>query len=100
MTTETKTKSEIARAARRDNAFDKLKSERSTIAKLEKEVDSAKSRLVKSAMTAKNNGATLKEIAEITGYSIGWVQQALVSIGYEPRAYNTSGSSNGKKSAK
>jgi hypothetical protein len=100
MTTETKTKSEIARENRRDSAFDKIKAERANITKMERDVDSAKSRLVKAAMTAKNNGATLKEIAEITGYSIGWVQQALVSIGYSPRAYNTSGSSNGKKAAK
>jgi len=96
MTTETKTKAELAREGRRENAFAKLKSERTNITKLERDVDSAKGRLVKAAMTAKNNGATLKEIAEITGYSIGWVQQALVSIGYEPRAYKTNGSKTAK----
>jgi hypothetical protein len=91
-----KTKAELARDGKRENALAKVKAERAAITKLEGQADSAKSRLVKAAMTAKNNGATLSEIADIAGKSIGWVQQALVSVGYEPRAYK----SNGKQAAK
>lgn len=95
MTTEikAKTKTELAKEARKDNALAKVKNEKDVITKLEREVESGKSRLVKYAHTAKNNGATLKEIADIAGKSIGWVQQALVSVGYVPREYK----SNGKK---
>jgi hypothetical protein len=91
-----KTKTELAKEGRRENALAKVKAERSAITKLEGQIESAKSRLVKHAHTAKKNGATLAEIAEIAGKSIGWVQQALVSVGYVPRDYK----SNGKQAAK
>ena len=91
-----KTKTELAREERKANALAKVKAERGTLTKLERETDSAKNRLVKQAHIAKKNGATLSEIADIAEKSIGWVQQALVSVGYEPRAYK----SNGKQAAK
>lgn len=98
MTTETKekTKAEIAKEARLSNALTKIQAESKEIGKLEKQVDSVKAKMVKTMMVAKNNGATLKEIAELTGYSIGWVQQALVAIGYTPRAYGANGSKTAK----
>lgn len=95
--TETKSKSEIARETRLSNALSKIRTESKEIDKLERQVDSVKARMVKTMLVAKNNGATLKEIAAITGFSIGWVQQALVAIGYTPRAYGNGSSAESTK---
>jgi hypothetical protein len=91
MTTATKTKGELAREGRASNALAKIKAEADNIAKLEKQIDASKTKIGKLGMTARKNGVALKDISAVTGYSIGWVQQALVAAGYVPRAYNTNG---------
>lgn len=88
MTTTAPTKSELARQARAEAALEKIGADAKEVRQLQKKIDSLQNRIAKSALTARKNGKTLKEIAAIAGYSIGWVQQALVNVGYTPRNYS------------